>query len=137
MMRKWINLFEDFEGEQKVINLPAGTFLHHGTNGDWNPAESHIHGPAWFGDEDMASDYNTVMGHDAPTVLTYRTKRVLRLLDVSRGTAAHDELQEMWDDEVPPMEMAYACHDAGYDGWFEDGGEVMIYDTANVVLSNA
>lgn len=125
---------EDFAGEHAVVILPAGTILHHGTDGNWDPATSQIRGPAWFGDEDMASSYNLVMGHDLPTVLVYETVRPLRLLDVSAGTPAGAELAAMWDDEVVPSDMAHACEAAGYEGWFETGGEVMICDGDDVRL---
>lgn len=136
-MRKWIDLAEDFTRDSAVINLPVGHVLYHGTEGDWNPSETHINGPAWFGDEDMAENYTTVMGHENPAVLEYETTRPLRLLDVSEGTLGGTELGALWDDDLDPRDMAYACMEAGYDGWYETDGEIMIYDTTSLRLTDA
>jgi hypothetical protein len=127
----------DFAGEQAVMALPSGTILHHGTSGDWDPAAVHLRGPAWFGDADMAESYNVVMGHDSPVVLAYETVRPLRLLDVSAGTPASAEIEAMWEEETVPSDMAHACAQAGYDGWFEHDGEVMVCDTRDVRLMPA
>jgi len=124
----------DFAGEQAIMVLPSGTVLHHGTDGGWDPATDHVRGPAWFGDENIAESYNVVMGHEHPVILAYETVRPLRLLDVSSGTPGGAELGRMWDEETVPSDMAYACAEAGYDGWFEHGGEIMICDTRAVRL---
>lgn len=136
-MRKWIDLMENFTENGKVIILPAGYILHHGTDDNWNPTQDHIIGPAWFGDKAMADNYTAVMGHETPVVLSYRTTKPLKLLDVSEGSLGSEELGEMCDDDTPPKEMAWACKEAGYEGWMENDGEIMICDTSSLELTDA
>jgi len=125
---------------QGTTVLPAGTLLHHGTQGDFDCRD--IEGPAWFSRSiAVARHFAQRSGDETPRILCYVTTAEIEL-PLIRGVRGFDAFCEEHD--IRPYsadDMADGVRRAGLAGWlipdnYPDGDDILLVDLSDLSFHN-